>query len=188
MGLHMPGRCVALALALALMAALAARPPDAEAGHESTNELVFEPISGSETSPASGHGVIDYRGGSGPDSRWTIQLQFVGLAPDSTYVVALQGRYGEPDTPEAEVFTQLCVVQTSPSGDGGCWWYLLGMRRIDVVQLRLGTVDGPPVVQATRKGDGPDSITSVPNEFSPPPSSPVASPIVPSPVASPTIG
>lgn len=188
MRLHMPGRCGALALALVLSAALAARPRDAEAGHESTNELLFAPISGSETSPASGHGVIDYRGGSGPESRWTLQLQFVGLAPESTYVVVLQGRYGEPDTPEAEVFTQLCVVQTSTAGDGGCWWYLLGIRRVAVVQLRLGTVDGPPVVQATRDDGGPGSITSVPNAFSPPPGSPVASPIGASPVASPTAG
>ena len=155
----------------------------ATAAHESTNMLVFAPVDASAVPAASGQGVIDYRGGEGEESRWTVQLRFRGLAPGSTYVAALQGYRGEPDTPEATAFTELCVVRTSASGDGGCWWYLLGMRRVDVVQLRAGSLEGAPVLQATRKGDGPGSITSVRNEFSPPEGSPAASPVLASPIS-----
>lgn len=160
-------------------------PPRAtEAAHESTNALVFVPVDGSPAPAATGDGVIDFRGGAELESRWTVQLQLRGLAPDATYVAVLQGRFGEPETPGAAAFTELCVVRTSPTGDGGCWWYLVGMRRVDVVQLRSDTVDGLPMAQATRGGKGPGSITSVPNDFSPP-ASPAASPAVASPVASP---
>jgi len=66
-----------------------------------------------------------------------------------------------------------------------------------VIDYRRGraaglSVDGATVVQATRKGDGPGSITSARNDFSPldvasPGATPIATPVgLPSPVASPS--
>ena len=173
---------------LAALLALAWPGRPASAAHESTNTLIFEPVAGSTTPAAKGDGVIEYRGGDVLDSRWTVQLRFTGLEPGAAYVAVLQGRFGATGTPEAELFTELCTVRASAAGEGGCWWYLVQMQHVDVVQLRVGSVDGAPIVQATRKGEGPGSIVSTPNAFSPAESSPVASPVASPPAASPATG
>ena len=165
-------------VALALGAILG--PHGTEAGHDSTNTLAFEPIDGATHPDASGDGVIAYRGGDDLESRWTVQLQFRGLEPGVRYVAVIQGRFGATGTPEAGEFTGLCTVQASETGEGGCWWYLVQMQRVGVVQLRRDAVDGAPLLQATRDEAGPGSITSVPNAYSP-----LATPAVGSPVALP---
>lgn len=177
-----PPRWSSVAMALAVLFAVAAWPGSTLAAHESTNTLIFEAVDGSS---ASGDGLIEYRGGGVLDSRWTVQLRFRGLQPNATYVAVIKGRFGATDTPGAETYSELCTIQTSPAGEGGCWWYLVQMQHVDIVQLRVATVDGSPIVQATRREDGPGSITSVPNAFSPPESSPAASPVT-TPVASPS--
>lgn len=178
-----------VATALAALITVIAMGNSAMAVHESTNTLVFEAVRGGGSPEAAGAGVIEYRGGEVLDSRWTVQLQFRGLTPGALYVAVIQGRYGATGSPEADVFSPLCTLVASPAGEGGCWWYLVRMEHLDVVQLRIGSVDGAAVVQATRKGDGPGSIASVPNAFSPLEAAPVASPVgSPSPLASPSQG
>lgn len=184
----MPFRCMALIAVVAVLVGLLSGHRSAAAVHESTNTLVFAPVPGSPAPEVSGEGVIAYRGGGVQDSRWTVQLRFSGLAPATTYVAVIQGRFGATDTPEAAEFTTLCVVATSATGDGGCWWYLVQMQHVGVVQLRTGTAPGDLVAQATRGGDGPGSITSLRNDFSPPEASPAASPVTGSPVSTPVAG
>jgi len=141
--------------------------------HESTNTLVFAPGPASAAPTAAGNGRIDYRGGTEPQSQWTATFAFVGLAPAATYTVVVRGRAGDDGSPAADAFTPICAFATDGAGAGGCWFYLVGLRRVGVVQLRLGAEGGAPVLQATRAAGGPGSIVSLPNRFSP---SPVASP------------
>lgn len=149
----------AMILAVSLVASV-------QAVHESTNRLVFVPPSSVAGSNAAGTGIVDYRGGSAAESRWTATFQFGGLDPIVTYVVAVQGRYGDDGSPEAMEYSSLCSFTSDASGSGGCWYYLVVLRHLGVVQLRQGTVEGEAVLQATR-ADGPGAITSEPNRFSP---------------------
>ena len=177
-----------LAIPLGLPIALVSFGQSALAVHESTNTLVLEAVDGSPAPSASGDGVVEYRGGGALDSRWTVQLRFRGLAAGARYVAVVQGRYGAAGQPRGDEFDELCTFRATPVGEGGCWWYLVQMQQLNVAQLRLGAVDGPPVVQATRSGDGPGSIRSAPNAFSPPEASTAASPVPATPVASPRLG
>jgi len=184
---HRTAACrVTVALILATLVSLISTSRTVVAVHDSTNMLVFEVVDGSGSPPATGEGVIEYRGGSELDSRWTVQLRFGGLAAGERYVAVVQGRYGAAGQPNGDEFNELCSFEATSTGDGGCWWYLVRMQQVNVVQLRLGAVDGPPVVQATRNGDGPGSITSFPNAYSPPEASPAASPLSTSPASSPS--
>lgn len=147
------------------------------ASHESTNILGFAPIAGSPVPAASGSGYITFHGVEEPRSRWTVSFEFAGLAPGTAYVVVNQGRFGEDGEPAATAFTALCSFQTDDLGSGGCWNYLLGLRRANVIQLRAQNEDGDAVLQASRAPEGPGVITSVPNVFSPAPTaSPIATP------------
>lgn len=167
-------------LARALVAALlltAGTHLSTLASHESTNILGFAPIAGSPIPAASGSGYITFHGEEEPRSRWTVSFAFAGLAPDTAYVVVNQGRFGEDGEPAATAFTALCDFQTDDLGNGGCWNYLLGLRRVNVIQLRAQHEDGAAVLQATRAPGGPGTITSAPNIFSPAPTAaPIATP------------
>lgn len=150
---------------------------NARSAHESTNILDFAPVADSSAPLATGDGVIDFRGGTDENTRWTARFHFLALEPNARYVVVVKGRYGEDDSPEAEAFSPLCEFETDASGTGNCWWYHLGLQRIGVVQLRDGNQAGPVILQATRKPGGPGTIVSTPNAFSPSPSATPATPV-----------
>jgi len=167
-------RCIGGILAATITMVLIAHP--AMAAHESTNTLVFEPAGETVASSAAGEGNVDYRGGDATESRWTATFQFTGLTPDKSYVVAVQGRFGEEGSPEAAEFTPICAFISDASGDGGCWYYFVVLIHLSVVQVQSGHVGGAVVLQATRE-DGPGDISSVRNRYSPvDPFAPVASP------------
>jgi hypothetical protein len=178
--IHHPGRPRRTVLLVAVLAIVAAASIGSAsltvADHESTNLLTFAPVSGSSTPAASGSGTIEYHGGREPVSRWTSTFEFSGLAPGTAYVVVVQGRTGEDGSAAATAFSPICTVQSDAAGDGTCWDYEFGMRRIGVVQLRQGDGDGPVVLQATRAPDGPGEIRSLPNALSPAPTPPPGSP------------
>lgn len=172
------------AVTLLLAGLLLGTSRSAPAAHESTNALVFAPVAGSPSPGAEGDGLIDFRGGEEPRSRWSAQFRFRRLQPGTAYAVVVQGRFGEDGSPEAGAFTPLCAFRTDGAGDGGCWWYHLGLRRVNAVQVRLGDGAGAPVVQATRDPGGPGAITSLPNAFSPLATPPAGTPEpAPSPAA-----
>lgn len=151
--------------------------------HESTNSLTFEPAIDQDATPASGAGVVDFRGGDSAESRWTAMFRFERLDPGAVYVVAVQGRYGEEGSAEASEFTPICSFTTDSAGNGGCWYYFVVLINLGVVQLHAEGLDGAVVLQATRE-DGPGSIVSQPNRFSPAePATPAASPDATSAVA-----
>lgn len=139
------------------------------ASHESTNTLAFSTTTDSLTPNAVGQGVIAFHGGAEPHSRWTVSFDFSDMEASTDYVVVDQGRFGEDDEPAATEFTVLCGFRTDEAGSGGCWDYLFGLRRANVVQLRRDGVNGPIEMQASRAEEGPGAITSVPNFFSPDP-------------------
>lgn len=133
------------------------------ADHESDNDLTFEPVPNSPSPGGSGTGTIEFRGGGEPASRWTTTFQFAGLQPESHYVTLVQGRTGEDNSPAAGAFSLICAFRTDGEGEGGCWYYLIGLRRLGIVQVRLDGEDGPVVLQATRMDGGPGSMTSTTN-------------------------
>ena len=149
-------------LIISLLAALVS-PLTSLADHESDNELAFEPAADSVSPAGSGMGTIEFRGGAEPDSRWTITFQFAGLQPEATYVTLVKGRTGEDNSPEASAFSPICTFRADANGDGGCWYYLIGLRRLGVVQVRQDGADGPVALQATRQEGGPGSMTSTTN-------------------------
>ncbi|MGI8643925.1 MAG: hypothetical protein ACR2LS_07390 [Thermomicrobiales bacterium] len=158
-----------------------------DAAHESTNVLRFAPPDGT-AADGSGEGRIDYQGGEDEASRWTTTFTFTGLQPETRYDVVVQGRFGEDDTPDASAFTSLCSFQTTASGAGVCWSYIRELRRLGIVEVRQSGNDRSTVLSATR-AEGPGTIASTPNAFSPSPSPASAVPASPSapatPVASP---
>lgn len=145
------------------------------ADHESSNRLEFAPVAASPFA-AAGEGTIEFHGGAEPVSRWTVAFQFEGLAPETDYTVFVQGRFGEDGSPEATAFTPLCAFRADAVGAGGCWNYLFGLRRANVLQLRA-TGEMEAVLQATRDPAGPGAITRAPNRFSPPAATPSAPPM-----------
>ncbi len=143
----------ALALALVL-------PVSAFAAHESNNKLVFDPVAGSSLPDASGSGAINYvKGVSGeePDTVWTSAFRFAGLTPDATYTVVVRGRFAD-----AAAFSGICTFTANEAGVGACRSEFLGLQRLAIAQLRLGSETGTPILQATRQAvvAGPGSITS----------------------------
>lgn len=170
----------------ALIAALCLAPATpGVAVHEGTNALAFAPVPGSPSPSAEGTGTVEFYGGTEPTTRWTATARFSGLRADTPYVVVLQGRAGADGSAEAAAFTPVCAFRSDGAGDGGCWEYVLGLRRLAVAQLRLGDEAGQPVLQATRGTGGPGSIVSVPNLHAP---SPVASPTSGLPTVVPSTG
>lgn len=166
----MPFRSTRLFVALMLpVIVLIFTVVDGRADHESSNALVFAPIANDPSPDASGTGTIIFHGGQEPTSRWTVTFQFTGLSAGVDYVVVDQGRFGEDGAPEATAFTPLCSFRSDERGEGGCWDYLLGLRRVSVLQLRENVGGAVPILQATREPGGPGSIVSTRNEFSPSP-------------------
>lgn len=165
-------KAVAVAAVLGLLAVGTSRLGVAE--HESTNVLVFAPTADSASPRAAGDGVIEYKGGAEPVSRWTVTLRLTGLDPGRAYAVVVRGRTGDDGSAAAAAFSTLCRLRASAVGEGGCWDYVQGFRRVGVVQVRLDDEQGPPVLQATRDPAGPGAITSLPNAHA---LSPAASPV-----------
>jgi hypothetical protein len=137
------------------------------ADHESTNDLTFEPVVDSPSPDGAGEGIIDYHGGGEPDTLWTATVQFTDLEPEQAYAVMVQGRYGLDGTDAATAFTPICDFTTDASGDGGCWYYFVGLVRLAVMEVRIGDADGEVVLRATASDDGPGSLSRMANEFSP---------------------
>jgi hypothetical protein len=158
------------ALGLALVALLSVGPlfsaAAEEIGHYGTNRLVFAPV-GQDSSPnAKGQGIVEYRGGAEPDSRWRGSFRFKGLKPNRTYTVVVRGRFGADDSGEAAEFSALCSFDVKDNGNGNCFWYFSGLARLDVVELRMGDEHGAQVMQASRDGSL-GSIETEPNRYSP---------------------
>lgn len=159
---------VRVAIILIVLATLAITSAQiGTADHESLSTMTFAPSSEGESSTATGEGTIEYNGGTEPDSRWTVTFQFTGLRPESRYVVVIEGRDGVDGSPRAAAFSPLCSFTTDRAGDGVCWNYLLGMRRVKHLQLRAEGEDGEPVLTATSREGGPGMIRHAPNRFSP---------------------
>lgn len=155
------------AMVLLLVALFASTARSVSADHESTNSLTFAPVAGSPSPDGSGNGTVDFRGGAEPTSRWTATFKFAGLQADTSYTIAIQGRFGADGSPQASAPAAICRLRTDRTGAGRCWHYYRGMQRLGVAQLRLGGEDGPAVLQATRAAGGPGSIRSVRNRHSP---------------------
>ena len=158
------------ALGLALVALLGVGPllsaAAEEIGHYGTNRLVFAPVGQGSAADAKGQGIVEYRGGAEPDSRWRGSFRFKGLEPNRTYTVVVRGRFGADDSDEAGEFSPLCSFDVKDNGNGSCFWYFSGLARLDVVQLRLGDENGAPVMKASRD-DSLGSIETAPNRYSP---------------------
>lgn len=159
-----PHRKLLIVMVVVVTAAVSLTGPiSSVADHESDNELTFEPVPDSPSPAGSGTGTIGFRGRAEPDSRWTAIFQFAGIQPETNYSTVVQGRFGEDDSAEAETFTSICTFRTGADGNGGCWHYLVGLRRLGVVQVRLGDENGPVVLQATKEEGGPGSLTGTAN-------------------------
>jgi hypothetical protein len=158
------------ALGLALVALLGVGPllsaAAEEIGHYGTNRLVFAPVGQDSAADAKGQGIVEYRGGAEPDSRWRGSFRFKGLEPNRTYTVVVRGRFGADDPDEAGEFSPLCSFDVKDNGNGSCFWYFSGLARLDVVQLRLGDKNGAQEMQARRDGSL-GSIETTPNRYSP---------------------
>lgn len=162
---HRPMLLVAVLLLVVTL--VLAWPGTGLADHESTNNLTFEPVEDSPSPDGAGEGMIDYHGGGEPDTLWTATFQFTNLEPEQAYAVVVQGRFGEDGTDAATAFTPICDFETDASGDGGCWYYFVGLRRLAVMELRVGDADGKAVLRATVSEDGPGSLSRMANDFSP---------------------
>jgi hypothetical protein len=158
---------VAVAAVLLVVTLVLAWPGTGLADHESTNDLTFEPVVASPSPDGAGEGIIDYHGGGEPDTLWTATFQFTDLEPEETYAVMVQGRYGLDGTDEATALTPICEFTTDANGDGGCWYYFVGLRRLAVMEVRIGGEDGEAVLRSTASDDGPGSLSRVANDFSP---------------------
>lgn len=162
-------RLSASALGLALMALLGVGwllAGAEEIDYFGMNRLDFEPVESNAVQEEKGRGIIEFRGGEEPDSRWRATFRFNRLEPGETYTVMVRGRFGADDSDEANELSPLCSFDAKDNGKGSCFWYFSGLARLDVVQLRLGDENGPRVMQASRNGDL-GSIETQPNRYSP---------------------
>lgn len=162
-------RIAAAAAVWCAMAAVLVLSPAALAqdiGYFGKNRLEFAAVSNGTDATAAGTGIVDYKGGKEPDSRWRATFRFSGLTPDNEYTVVIRGRTGEQNTDAAAEFTALCSFDAESDGSGNCFWYFQGLARLNVVQLRAGKADGQRILQASRSGDT-GSIVTDPNRFSP---------------------
>jgi hypothetical protein len=149
-----------------LVTPVAAMAQDQDIGYFGKNRLEFAALNNGPDSAATGTGIVDYKGGQEPDSRWRATFRFSGLTPGTDYTVVIRGRTGEQDSAAASEFTPLCSFTAERDGAGNCFWYFQGLARLNVVQLREGDADGQRVLQASRTGDTGSIITD-PNRFSP---------------------
>ena len=137
-----------------------------EIGYFGKNRLEFALVDPSVLPDATGTGIVDYKGGREPSSQWRASFRFTGLEAGASYTVVIEGRFGDPGSPAADLLSPLCSFTADDAGEGGCFWYFRGLARLDLVQLRTGDENGPRVLAANRNG-GPGSITTDPNRFSP---------------------
>lgn len=136
-----------------------------EIGHYGKNTLDLEAV-GDRWEGAIGKGIIEYRGGDEPSSRWRASFRFSELSEETDYTVVVKGRFGDDGSDEASEYTALCSFETDSEGKGNCFWYFRGLARLNAVQLRLEDEDGTRVMQASRNGDL-GSISTEPNRYSP---------------------
>ena len=137
-----------------------------EIGYLGMNRLVFAPAGRNVDDDGKGRGIIDFRGGEEPNSRWRATFRFRQLDPDETYTVVIRGRFGADRSEEAGHFSPLCSFVAADDGKGSCFWYFSGLARLNVVQLRLGDEHGSQVMQASRDANL-GSIETEPNRYSP---------------------
>ena len=135
-------------------------------GHLGKNRLQFAAVDPDVLPDAKGRGIVDYKGGTEPSSQWRASFRFTGLEARASYTVVIQGRFGTPESREAEAFTPLCSFTTDADGVGSCFWYFRGLARLTLVQLRAGDDHGSPVLEAARSR-GRGSIETSRNRFSP---------------------
>jgi hypothetical protein len=135
-------------------------------GYFGKNRLTFAPVAPFLLPDAAGSGIVDYKGGKEPTSRWRASFRFTGLEPGASYTVAIRGRFGAQGSSEASAFTPLCSFEADAQGQGGCFWYFRGLARLTLVQLRVGDENGTRVLEAGRSR-GAGSIVTEPNRFSP---------------------
>jgi hypothetical protein len=153
-------------IALIAFNTFSAAAQNQDIAHFGKNRLRFATVERSSLPDATGTGIVDYKGGKEPTSRWRASFRFAGLDPGANYTVVVRGRFGGPGSREANAFTPLCSFQTDDKGQGGCFWYFRGLARLTVVQLRAGDESGPRVLEASRSR-GRGSIETEPNRFSP---------------------
>lgn len=136
------------------LAAIASQP--AWAHHlASNNHLTFAPVLNSPSPDASGMGIVNFvKGASGETDETAVfntSFAFMGLDPNTFYTVAVRGAFStDPST-----YGGICSFVTNANGNGSCENQIVGLRRLQVAQLRLGDENGTPVLQATREGFGP---------------------------------
>ena len=160
-------RGTALSIMLGAVLAVGAFPAAAQnIGHFGKNRLEFAPVDPEALPEATGTGLVDFQGGTEPDSQWRASFRFSGLAARARYTVVIKGRFGAPGSPEAEALTPVCSFTTDAAGEGGCFWYFRGLARLNLVQLRAGAENRLRVLEASRAG-GLGSIRTDPNRFSP---------------------
>jgi hypothetical protein len=160
---------VVLWVALVALLAFSASPSvaqDRNIGHLGKNRLKFAAVEPLLLPDATGSGIVDYKGGKEPSSQWRASFRFSGLEPGVSYTVVIRGRFGAPSSPEAKAFSPLCSFAADDQGQGACFWYFRGLARLNLVQLRAGSENGTPVLEANRSR-GPGSIETDPNRFSP---------------------
>ncbi len=158
--------CWCAVLVVLVLAPAAVMAQDQDIGYFGKNRLEFATVEDSRESTAAGTGIVDYKGGKEPDSRWRATFRFSGLNPGNEYTVVIRGRTGEQSSDAASEFTALCSFTAERDGAGNCFWYFQGLARLNVVQLREGDADGQRVLQASRTGET-GSIVTDPNRFSP---------------------
>ena len=157
------------ALMVALLAALAFGVLPALAqqiGHYGTNRVTFERAGNAAPDNAQGKGVVDFRGGEEPESRWRGSFRFSGLNSERSYTVVVRGRFGANGSDAADAYTAICSFETDAKGTGNCFSYFSGLARLDIVQLRDGDEDGTRVMQANRN-ENFGSIDTAPSRYSP---------------------
>jgi hypothetical protein len=162
-------RAAVLWIVLLAVATLAfgASPVAAQSiGYFGKNRLTFSPVAPFLLPDATGSGIVDYKGGTEPTSRWRASFRFTGLEPGASYTVVIRGRFGAQGSSEASAFTPLCSFEADGQGQGGCFWYFRGLARLTLVQLRAGDENGTRVLEAGRSR-GAGSIETEPNRFSP---------------------
>lgn len=152
---------VLTALALGVLPALAQ-----QIGHYGSNRVTFERAGNAAPENAQGKGVVDFRGGEEPESRWRASFRFSGLKSEHDYSVVVRGRFGADESDAAGAYTAICSFETDDKGAGNCFTYFSGLARLDILQLRDGDEDGTRVMQANRNGNF-GSIDTAPSRYSP---------------------
>lgn len=109
-------RLVALTIALwcAVLVALVVSPAavmaqDQDIGYFGKNRLEFATVEDARESTAAGTGIVDYKGGKEPDSRWRATFRFSGLNPGNEYTVVIRGRTGEQSSDAASGNSRHCA-------------------------------------------------------------------------------